>query len=118
MITNLVSYYSCASYPVSRPYLFGWHSEEEREIGKQVNLDLFYNKGGLWQTKRATTKANVTITKVTVSSQRAFYYLTVDITYENLDRKKMEWEYGDAHLVDSGENMYQGRHHFDFADFF
>jgi hypothetical protein len=118
LIATLVSYCGCASYAVSRPYLFGWHSEGEKEIGKQVALDLFYNKGGLWQMKRATTKANVTITKVTVSSKDEFYYLTVNIVYENLDRKKMEWEYGNAYLVDSEKNMYQGRDHFDFVDFF
>lgn len=116
LITTFACYCSCAPYSVSRPYLFGWHSEEERETGKQVTLDLFYNKGGLWQKERAITKAKVTITEVTVSSKDEFYYLTVDVIYENLGKKRMEWEYGNAYLVDSNKKMYEGRDYFDFVD--
>lgn len=116
LLVATFAYCGCASYLVSRPYLFGWHSEEEREIGKQVTLDLFYNKGGLWQKERAITKAKVTITKVTVSSKDEFYYLTVDVIYENLGKKRMEWEYGNAYLVDSNKKMYEGKDYFDFVD--
>lgn len=28
LITSFASYWGCVSYSVSRPYLFGWHSEE------------------------------------------------------------------------------------------
>lgn len=54
--------------------------------------------------------------KVTVSPIRKSYYLRVDVRYENVGKKKMEWEYGNAYLVDSDKRMYEGKDYFDFVD--
>lgn len=103
----------CAWTPFT---LFGGGPQEKGEIGEPVFVDLFYNEGGFGRKEKAETKAIVTITKISVSSVHGFYYLTVDVTYENLGRKQVEWGYGNAYLVDSEKRMYSGNDYFDFVD--
>jgi len=118
LVWTSVFYLGCAWDPVYKLFTpFGKEPEEKGEIGKPATVDLFYDQGEFGREDKAKTKANVTITEVTVSPKDEFYYLVVDVKYENIGKKKMEWAYGNAYLLDSQGRMYEGKDYFDFVDF-
>lgn len=111
-------YLGCAWNPVYKLFtLFEKGPEEKGEIGKSATVDLFYNKGEFGRKDKAETKANVTVAEVSVSPKGEFYYLVVDVKYENIAKKKMEWAYENAYLLDSRGRMYEGKDYFDFVGF-
>ncbi|HIC92231.1 MAG TPA: hypothetical protein EYP21_09290 [Syntrophaceae bacterium] len=118
LVWTSVFYLGCAWNPVYKLFtLFGKGPEEKGEIGKPATVDLFYNQGEFGRKDKAETKANVTVTEVTVSPEGESCYLVVDVKYENIGKKRMEWAYGNAYLLDSKGRMYEGKDYFDFVDF-